>query len=131
MHPITRANLETALAGEALAALRFRLFAERARADGLNDVSEVFQSICCAQHRGRARALAEILGVVHDTAENLSAALESEVTDHHRLFPLYAAHARRAGDIETAQLFVALGRGEHAHAGALRAAIARLRGTRV
>ena len=45
MHPMTRANLEAALAGEAMAALRYRLYADRAEDDGLEDIEDLFESI--------------------------------------------------------------------------------------
>jgi rubrerythrin len=126
MDPMTRANLEAALACEALAALRYSLFADRAEDEGLDEVGQLFEAICCDQRRECAREIANALGIVLATRENLATALEGEVTEHHRLFPLFAAQARRVGDREAAELFVALGRQEHVHADRIRAAMARL-----
>jgi len=126
MHPMTRANLEAALAGEAMAALRYRLFADRAEDDGLEEIEELFESIGCDERKEHAREIADALGVVHATSENLAAALEGEVTEHHRLYPMFAAQARRVGDIDAAKLFDELARDEHVHADEIRAAIERL-----
>jgi rubrerythrin len=126
MHPMTRANLEAALAGEAMAALRYRLFADRAEDDGLEEIERLFESIGCDERREHARQIANALDIVHATRENLAAALHGEVTEHHRLYPMFAAQARRVGDIDAAELFDALGRDEHVHADELRAAIERL-----
>jgi rubrerythrin len=126
MHPMTRANLEAALAGEAMAALRYRLYADRAEDDGLDDIEELFESIGCDERREHAREIADALGIVHATRENLAAALQGEVTEHHRLYPMFAAQARRVGDVDAAELFEALGHSEHVHADEIRAAIERL-----
>jgi rubrerythrin len=126
MHPMTRANLEAALAGEAMAALRYRLFADRAEDDGLDEIEELFESIGCDERREHAREIADALGIVHPTRENLEEALQGDVTEHHRLYPMFAAQARRVGDIDAAELFEALGRSEHIHADEIREAIDRL-----
>ncbi len=126
MHPMTRANLEAALAGEAMAALRYRLFGDQAEADGLADVEELLAEVEEEERRCHAAEIARHLGVVRSTRENLAAALEGEVTEHRRLYPLFAAQARRVGDIEIAELFQELGADEHVHADRIRKALARL-----
>jgi len=126
MHPMTRANLEAALACEAMAAMRFRLFADRAADDGLEEIRALFESIGCDERLDQARAIADALGLVQATAENLASALRGELTEHDRLYPLFADQARRVGDLEAAKLFAALARDAPVHADAVRAAIARL-----
>lgn len=126
MHPMTRANLEAALAGEAMTALRYRLFAERACQEGQAEIEGLFESIGSEERLDHARRIAETLGAVGSSRDNLESALEGEVTEHRRLYPMYAAQARRAGDIRVAQLFEALSRDEQEHAERIRAALARL-----
>ncbi len=126
MHPMTRANLEAALAGEAMAALRYRLFADRARQDDMSDMEDLFESIAQQERREHARELAEALGVVRTTRENLAAALEGEILEHRRLFPVFAAQARRVGDYEVAEMFEQLGREEHVNAERFRLALSGL-----
>jgi rubrerythrin len=126
MHPMTRANLEAALAGEAMASLRYRLFADQAEEEGLEEIEELLETIAKEERREHAAEIAAELGLVRTTRENLAAALEGEVTEHRRLYPLFAAQARRVGDLETAKLFQELGADEHAHADLIRTALARL-----
>jgi rubrerythrin len=125
MHPMTRANLEAALAGEALAALRFRLYADRADDEGLADVAELFEDIGREERRDHARRIAGALGVIGSSRDNLIAALDGELTEHHRLYPSFAAQARRVGDLEAAALFEELAREEDAHAQRIRATVER------
>jgi len=125
MDLMTRATLEAALACEALAALRYSLYADRADDEGLDELARLFEAICCDGCQGSAREIAHALGIVGTTRDNLAAALEGEVTEHHRLYPQFAAQARRVGDLEAAELFVTLGRQERVHADRIRAAIAR------
>jgi len=116
MHPMTRANLEAALAGEALAALRYRLYADRADDEDLADVAALFEDIGREERRDHARRIAGALGVVGSSRANLTAALDGELTEHHRLYPSFAAQARRVGDLEAAALFEELARDEDVHA---------------
>jgi rubrerythrin len=124
MEAVTRRHLEEALCGEALAALRYALFADRATDEGLQDIAELFSEIGEEERREHFREIAELLGLVRTTAENLEMALAGEVTEHRRLYPQYAGEARRAGDEEIAEQFVELGEDEHRHADRLRGALA-------
>ncbi|MEX1157175.1 MAG: ferritin family protein [Chloroflexota bacterium] len=121
---MTRRHLEEALCGEALAALRYALFADRATDEGLEDIAELFREIGEEERREHFREIAELLGLVRTTAENLEMALAGEVTEHRRLYPQYAGGARRAGDEEIAEQFIELGEDEHRHADRLRGALA-------
>jgi rubrerythrin len=123
MHPMTRANLEAALAGEALAALRYRLYADRADDEDLADVAALFEDIGREERRDHARRIAGALGVVGSSRANLTAALDGELTEHHRLYPSFAAQARRVGDLEAAALFEELARDEDVHAKRLSATL--------
>lgn len=125
MHPMTRANLEAALAGEALAALRYRLYADRAGDDALGDVEALFEDIGRVERRDHARRIAAALGVIGSSRDNLIAALDGELTEHHRLYPSFAAQARRVGDVEAAALFEELARDEDDYAERIRSALAR------
>lgn len=126
MEAITRLHLERALAGEALASLRYELFADRAEEEGLDDVAELFEQISKQERREHFREIAEMLGLVGTTAQNLQAALAGEVTEHRSLYPLYAGEALRAGDDPAAERFIELGGDEHKHADRLRNALGAL-----
>jgi rubrerythrin len=120
MNTTTRANLEQALRGEALAALKYWLFEERAEAEGREDVAELFEGIRKQERREHAREIATMLGMPGSTRENLVSSIEGEVDEHRRLYPGFASMARQTGDIQAAELFQELGADEHRHADALR-----------
>ena len=122
----TRSHLEAALAGEALAALRYHLFAQRAGEEGFSGIAALFEEIGAQERREHFTEIAELLGLVGSTRENLEIALAGEVTEHHRLYPAYAGEAHRAGDDEAAERFVELGGDEHRHAELLRDALREL-----
>jgi rubrerythrin len=126
MEPVTRLHLERALAGEAMASLRYTLFADRAEEEGLDDVAELFEEISKQERKEHFREIAEMLGLVGTTAQNLQAALAGEVTEHRSLYPLYAGEAHRAGDESVAERFIELGGDEARHADRLRNALAAL-----
>jgi rubrerythrin len=120
MNPSTRNLLEAALAGEALAALRYRLFAEQADEEGYDAIAALFDRIGKEERREHVREIAGQLGLIGPTRENLATAIRSEVAEHRRMYPHFAAEARQAGDLEAALLFQELGADEQTHAEALR-----------
>ena len=126
MNATTRANLEQALRGEALAALKYWLFEERAQAEGREEVADLFGGIGKQERREHAREIATMLGMPGSTRENLLSSIEGEVDEHRRLYPGFASMARQSGDIEAAELFQELGADEHRHANALRDHLDRL-----
>jgi rubrerythrin len=123
MHATTRQHLELALAGEALAELRYRLFAEEAEEEGYDDAADVFEWIGKEERKEHEREIAALLDVVGPTRENLETALNGEVAEHRRIYPRFAAEAQQHGDLAAAALFRELGADEHVHADALREAI--------
>jgi rubrerythrin len=123
MHPETHANLEQALRGEAMAALKYWLFERRAETAGLDDVAELFERIGKEERKQHAREIAALLDIPGPTRENLQAAIDGEVAEHRRLYPRFASLARIVGDIEAAERFQELGADEHRHADELRGAL--------
>ena len=126
MNTTTRANLEQALRGEALATLKYSLFEERAKAEGREEVAELFERIGKQERREHAREIATMLGIPGSTRENLLSSIEGEIDEHRRLYPGFASMARQMGDIEAAERFQELGADEHRHANALRNQLERL-----
>jgi rubrerythrin len=126
MEPRTRRNVEAALAGEAMAALRYLLFADQAREEGYPRVAGLFESAGRQERREHFRELAGLIGLVGTTESNLRTAISGEMTEHRSLYPRYAAEARRAEDLEVAARFQELGADEHRHADVLRGALEEL-----
>lgn len=126
MNTTTHANLQQALRGEALAALKYWLFEEQAEAEGLEEVAELFKQIGKEERREHGREIARLLDLPGTTRENLRSALEGEVDEHRHLYPGFASQARQLGDIEAAERFQELGADEHRHADALRQELDRI-----
>lgn len=128
MNPMTRANLEAALAGEALSALRYRCFSQAAAEEGLAEVASVFDRIASEELSRHASELVGVLGICGDTRQNLVRAIERETRKHQRRYAEYAAEAARLGDAEVATLFQRLAADEHKHATWLRDSLQALAG---
>ena len=126
MNTATQANLQQALRGEALAALKYWLFEEQAEAEGLDDAAELFEQIGKEERREHGREIARLLDIPGTTRDNLRSALEGEVHEHRHLYPSFASQARQLGDIEVAERFQELGADEHRHAAALRRELDRI-----
>ena len=126
MNPMTRANLEAALAGEALTALRYRCFADAAADEGLDEVARLFNQLAAEELGGHAAALATALGIPGPTRENLVRAIERETGKHQRRYAEYASAADRVGDCEVADLFERLAGDERRHAEKLRTSLGAL-----
>lgn len=123
MNSRTRLNIEAALAGEALAALRYQLFADQAGQEGYERVAELFALAGQQERKDHFRELAALVGLIGTTRENLRTAIAGEVTEHRSLYPRFAAQALQDGDSETAARFEELGADEHRHADRLRDAL--------
>lgn len=120
MNDRTRMNVEAALAGEALAALRYQLFAEQARRDGYPEIAALFSSTGTQERKEHFRELATELGLVQTTHENLRVALHGEIAEHRSLYPRFAAEAREDGEDAVADRFEELEADEHRHSVLLR-----------
>jgi rubrerythrin len=123
MNPTTRDHLQQALAGEAVAALKYWLFEEQAESEGLDDVAELFERIGKQERKEHAKEIARLLGLPGSTRENLRAAIDGEIREYRRLYPEFANDARTAGDTKVAASFVELATDEHWHAVELRRAL--------
>jgi rubrerythrin len=116
----TRFNVEAALAGEALAALRYQLFADRARDEGYERIADLFAAAGLHERLGRFGELASLVGLVGTTRQNLRTAIGGEVTEHRSLYPRFSSQARQDGEDAVAEQFEALGSDEHRFAERLR-----------
>jgi rubrerythrin len=73
----TEDALYQAYVGEAKAALRLKLFAEKAKDDGYMQIARLFRVIAYSEEIHGGRAL-RLLGTIRTTEENLAASFESE-----------------------------------------------------
>lgn len=126
MQSRTRFNVEAALAGEAMAALRYQLFADQARSEGHERIAELFAVAGIEDRFEHFRELAALAGLVGSTRQNLHTAIAGEVTEHRSLYPRFASQAHQDGEDEVAERFRLLGTDEHRLCDRLRDALEEL-----
>jgi rubrerythrin len=97
LHAMTEANLRAAFAGESQAAEKYLVFAEKAAADGLPNVANLFRAISFAETR-HARNHWRALGGIGATADNLQTAFEGESFEIDEMYPAYVEVARVQSD---------------------------------
>jgi rubrerythrin len=73
----TRDALQQAYAGEAKAALRLKVYAEKAKEEGYPQIAKLFRVIARSEEIHGARAL-KVLREIQSTEENLAASFEAE-----------------------------------------------------
>ncbi len=126
MESRTRFNVEAALAGEAMAALRYQLFADAAVEEGYERIAALFEAAALQERKEHFRELAHLVGLVGGTRQNLRAAIAGEVTEHRSLYPRFASQAHQDGEAEVADRFQSLGVDEQRHVDRLRDALEEL-----
>jgi rubrerythrin len=127
----TAQNLKEAFASEIQAIRRYLYFAQKAEAEGLNDVAAVFRSTAEGE-TGHAHGHLEYLEEVGDpatgkpiglTGDNLEAAIASETHEYTDMFPGMARAARQEGFDEIADWFETLAKAGKSHAGRFQKAL--------
>jgi rubrerythrin len=127
----TEQNLKEAFASEIQAIRRYLYFAQKAEAEGLNDVAAVFRSTAEGE-TGHAHGHLEFLEEVGDpatgkpiglTGDNLEAAIASETHEYTDMFPGMARAARQEGFDEIADWFETLAKAGKSHAGRFQKAL--------
>lgn len=112
----TYQNLETAFAGESMAATKYRFFAAKARADGYQQIADIF-----LETAGNETEHAELWfkylsgGSLADTAENLKIAAGGENFEWTEMYREFAETAAHEGFDELAHYFRAVGEIEKTH----------------
>ncbi len=125
--PQTRANLETAMHGEAFAGLKYLRYAEVARDAGDEDLAELFASSANVEANEHFAREADALGLNGDNAANLVNAMAGEKYENKTMYVTFADQAAKAGDLKTAALFRQIAADEGDHYARYKAAAERLR----
>lgn len=99
-------NLEAAFAGESQAAIKYQYFASRAKKDGFEQISAVFDETS-HNEKEHAKIWFKLLhgGSVAGTSENLKAAAEGENYEWTTMYEDFAKEAREEGYDEIAMKF--------------------------
>jgi len=95
----TMKNLESALAGESMAHIKYRYFAKLARAEGFEDVAKHFEHTA-DQEILHAWGHLELLIGKPSTKECLEKAIEGETYEFTRMYPDFEAIAITEGNIQ-------------------------------
>jgi len=98
-HAMSLASLKAAFAGESQAAEKYLVFAEKAEADGLPNVANLFRAISFAETR-HARNHFRVMAGVNTTADNLQVAFEGESFEIDEMYPAYNEVAKTQGDAQ-------------------------------
>jgi rubrerythrin len=128
---VTEQNLKNAFACESQANRRYVHFAQRADAEGFNDVAAVFRSTAESK-TGHAHRHLEYLEEVGDpatgkpsgpTGDNLKTAIAGESHDYADIYPGMARAARQEGFDEIADWFEMLAKAGKSRAGRFQKAL--------
>jgi rubrerythrin len=121
--PQTRADLATAMRGEAFANVSYRLYAEQARREGLSSVADLFERAANIELNEHFTKAADLSGTVGDNAANLRSAISGEAYEAVTMYPRFAQQARSAGDDNAADRFSEIAHDEASHRDAFRTAL--------
>lgn len=126
MQSRTQEHLVTSMQGEAFAYAKYRLFAQRARANGQADLADLFERTAemeLTEHFAEEAALAGLAG---SDAENLRAAIAGESYEIETMYKQFAEDAAADGDAAAAARFEEVRQDEIRHREAFTAALAHL-----
>ena len=96
---VTLKNLESALAGESMAHIKYRYFAKIAREEGFEDVAKHFEETA-NQEIKHAWGHLELLIGKPNTKECLQKAIEGETYEFTEMYPKFEEEAEREGNDE-------------------------------
>ncbi|MFE2180619.1 ferritin family protein [Streptomyces sp. NPDC059455] len=122
----TKANLDTAMHGEALAHAKYLLFAARARQTGNTALARLFEGTANVELREHFAGEAVLAGLVRTTKTNLRKAIAGERDEATVLYPGFAEQAAAVGDTAAARFFRDTAADEAKHAAAFQRALDRL-----
>jgi rubrerythrin len=100
---VTIKNLESALAGESQAHIKYRYFARIARAEGFEEVAKHFEHTA-DQELKHAWGHLELLVGNPSTKECLELAIEGETYEFTTMYPEFKATAELEGNMHAAQI---------------------------
>jgi len=112
----TRANLETAFAGESMATLKYWLFSKQAEADGYQQIGAIFKETA-GNELSHAEKWYKYLsgGGIGSTEQNLVIAAGGENYEWTQMYKQFAETAAQEGYDEIAHYFRAVGNVEKEH----------------
>ncbi|WP_211264113.1 rubrerythrin family protein [Streptosporangium amethystogenes] len=119
----TRADLDTAMHGEALAYAKYQQYAEHAKDPAL---AKLFRGTSDVELHEHFAGEAKLAGLVGSTHANLTKAIAGERYESRTMYPTFAKRAETAGDSQAAERFSNNAEDEAGHARAFQRALDRL-----
>ena len=89
-------NLKEAFAGESQASMKYRIFAEKADAEGFGQAARMFRAASQAE-KLHAETHLKNLEMVNDTATNLQAAVDGETYEFSTMYPEFIKEGETEG----------------------------------
>ncbi len=120
----TRANLSTAMQGEALAYAKYTLYAQHARANGKKQLAALFEKAARTERLQHFSEEAHLSGLVGSDVDNLRDAIQGESYEVETMYREFAQQAAAAGDKSAADRFEEIRHDEMGHRDAFKAALA-------
>lgn len=111
----TLENLKTAFANESAAMVRYEIFAEKAKQNGDEEISQVFRTTAKNEKAHAQIWLGLIYGGIPEAADALEKAMHGENYEWTRMYKEYAETARQEGLDNIADLFEKVGDIEKEH----------------
>lgn len=127
LSPRTKANLMTAMQGEAFANVKYLRYADQAERDGNPEVAALFRNnanVEAAEHFDRE---ANALGFGTTPVANLEEAMSGEYYEHTEMYITFAEQAEADGDMDAAALFRQTAADEGVHYNSYLKALAKLK----
>lgn len=119
----TKANLSTAMHGEAFAYASYMLYADQAQRSGMPKIAQLFRATAQVELTEHFREEGNLLGLAGDNATNLQTAIAGETYEWTQMYPQYASEAAAVGDTTVADAFREIAGDEKGHAAAFQAAL--------
>ena len=123
LHASTKADLSTAMHGEAFAYAKYMLYAKRARETGNLQLAQLFEKTANIELNNHFATHAYEYGLVGTDQQNLRDSINGENYETTTMYPEMAKRAQAAGDTKVAAVFSAIAKDEGNHRNSFRAAL--------
>lgn len=99
---------------EAMASVRYSIYAEIAESEGLHYYSKIFKETS-RNEQSHCKEIMKLLGNIKTTKYNLDTAIENESNEASRIYPDLQKEALGEGELNTARLFQQISKIEKGH----------------
>ena len=111
----TKDNAADAYAGESQANRKYKIFSEKADAEGYSNVAKLFRAASEAEGI-HAKRLLFLLQQVNSTEDNLKKSIEGETSEYTTMYPSFIKEAEKENDPEAITIFTHAMKAEEVHA---------------